>query len=123
MREYKMRWLPQIRQASLPERHKPSDFTVYVQYAAGDQDIALKAQEVLIRQNFRVPGIDQVGKVPSRMQVSYYRPEQKSFAGKLAGELGKKLGLPAGPDNAILVTSSKQLPGGIIEVWLPRQPS
>jgi len=101
----------------------PSDFTVYVQYAAGDQGIALEAQNVLIRLGYRVPGIDQVGKVPSRLQVRYYRHDQQSLAGELAGELGNKLGLPAGPDNAILVTSSKQLPGGILEVWLPHQAS
>lgn len=99
---------------------KPSDFTVYVQYAAGDKSIASKAQNALIEQGYRVPGIEKVGKVPSRLQVRYYHPEQKSLAGQLAGELGKKLGLPAGPDNAILVTSSQQLPKGILEVWLPR---
>ena len=102
---------------------KPSDFIVYVQYAAGDKDIASKAQSALKELGYRVPGIEKVGKVPSRLQVRYYHPEQESLAGELAGELGRKLGLPAGPDNAILVTSSKQLPGGILEVWLPRQPS
>lgn len=99
---------------------KPSDFTVYVQYATGDQDIASKAQGALLKLGYRVPGIEKVGKVPSRLQVRYYRPDQKSQAAELAGELGKTLGLPAGPDNAILVTSSKKLPGGILEVWLPR---
>jgi hypothetical protein len=52
--------------------------------------------------------------------VRYYRAEQKSFAGDLVQELGKTLGLPAGPENAILVKRSRELPGGILEVWLPR---
>ena len=102
---------------------KPSDFTIYVQYAADDQDMASKAQGALIKLGYRVPGIERVNKVPSRLQVRYYRPDQKSHASALAGALGKTLGLPAGPDSTILVTSSKPLPGGIHEVWLPHQSS
>jgi hypothetical protein len=98
---------------------RPSDFTVYVQYADGDRDIASRAQNELVRMGYRVPGIQLVANVPSRLQVRFYRPEQKSIAGELAGKLGKMLGGSAGPDNAILVTSSKKLPGGILEVWLP----
>jgi len=98
---------------------KPSDFTVYVQYAAGDRAVAEKAQAALTGMGYRVPGLDEVDRVPSRLQVRYYRPEQKSLAGELATELGKTLGLPASSDNAIPVTSrKKKLPGGILEVWL-----
>lgn len=102
---------------------KPSDFRVYVQYAASDQDIGLLAQSALIDLGYSVPGIEKVGKVPSRLQVRYYRPEQKSHAGELAGKIGKMLGLPASADNAILVISRKQLPRGILELWLPHKAS
>jgi hypothetical protein len=100
---------------------RPSDFTVYVQYAAEDRAVAVKAQNMLAGLGYHVPGIDEVEKVPSRLQVRYYRTDQKSQAGDLASDLGKALGLPAGTDNAILVTSKKKLPAGILEVWLPRQ--
>ena len=100
---------------------KPSDFTIYVQYPDGGRDTAVKTQSLLVNLGYRVPGIEQVGKAPSRLQVRYYRPDQRSYAGELATELGKGLNLPAGPDNAILVASSKQLPSGILEVWLPPQ--
>jgi hypothetical protein len=100
-------------------RTSASDFTVYVQYAVGDRDFAARAQSELLKMGYHVPGIQEVGKVPSRLQVRYYRPDQKPIASELAGQLGKQLGLAAGPDSAILVTSAKQLPGGILEVWLP----
>jgi hypothetical protein len=99
---------------------KPQDYTVYVQYPDANQEKALSAQRTLQEFGYRVPGIDKVANAPSRLQVRYYRPEQKQDASKLATELGKAISLPAGPDNAILVTSAKQLPSGIIEVWLPK---
>jgi hypothetical protein len=98
---------------------KPSDFIVYVQYPEGRRAAAVKAQSLLVNRGYRVPGIEQVGKAPSRLQVRYYRPEQRSLAGELATELGKGLDLPTSPDNAVRVTSSKELPSGILEVWLP----
>ncbi|CAD6881754.1 hypothetical protein [Methylomonas albis] len=98
---------------------KPSDFTIYVQYPSDGRDVAEKTRSLLLSFGYRVPGIEQVAKVPSRLQVRYYRPDQLTYAEKLAVELGKSLSLPAGSDNAILVTSSKQLPTGILEVWLP----
>lgn len=110
----------QSRQASTSSL-KSSDFTIYVQYPDGGRDTAVKTQSLLVDLGYRVPGIEQVGKAPSRLQVRYYRSEQRSFAEKLATELGKGLNLPTGPDNAILVISTKQLPSGILEVWLPPQ--
>jgi hypothetical protein len=100
---------------------KPSDFIIYVQYPDGGRDTAVKTQSLLVNLGYHVPGIEQVGKAPSRLQVRYYRPDQSSYAGELATELGKGLNLPTGSDNAILVTSSKKLPSGILEVWLPPQ--
>lgn len=100
---------------------KPSDFTLYVQYTDGGRDTAVKTQSQLIELGYRVPDIQQVGKAPSRLQVRYYRPDQRFYAEKLATELGKELNLPTGPDNAIPVKSAKELPSGILEVWLPLQ--
>lgn len=99
---------------------KPTDFTIYVQYPENGRDTAAKAQRTLQDLGYRVPGIHQVREAPSRLQVRYYRPDQQSYAGGLATELGKSLGLPATSDNAILVTNSSELPTGILEVWLPR---
>jgi hypothetical protein len=98
---------------------QPSDFTVYLQYPEGSQDTALKAQNLLVEVGFRVPGIEKVNKPPSRLQVRYYRPNQRTYAEALAIKLGKALDQPTSADNAILVTSQKQLPGGILELWLP----
>lgn len=99
---------------------KPENFMAYVQYAEGSKDIALKTQATLQKLGLRAPGVEQVAKVPSRLQVRYYRSEQRSFAGKLAVDLGAALQLPATADNAILVASTKQLPTGVVEVWLPQ---
>jgi hypothetical protein len=110
----------QSRQAPAPSL-KPSDFTIYVQYPDGGRDAAVKTQSLLVNLGYRVPGIEQVNKVPSLLQVRYYRPDQRSYAGELATELGKGLNLPANSDNAVLVKSSKELPSGILEVWLPAQ--
>lgn len=97
-----------------------SNFRVYVQFAEGSREIATKAVSALQEQGFRAPGIEQVKKVPLRLQVRYYRPEQHEFASKLVVSLGKALQLPAMLGDAILVTSSKQLPDGILELWLPQ---
>lgn len=105
--------------AAPPAALRPQDFLAYVQYAEGAKDIALKTQGTLQKLGFRAPGIDQVARVPSRLQVRYYRSEQRDFAGKLAVELGAALQLPATADNAVHVVSTKQLPTGVIEVWLP----
>jgi hypothetical protein len=112
----------QSRQATA-SNFKPADFTIYVQYLDGGRDTAVKTQTLLANLGYRVPGIEKVGKVPSRLQVRYYRPDQRSYAAELATELGTALKLPAGPDNAILVRSSKELPTGILEVWLPAEQS
>jgi hypothetical protein len=102
---------------------KPSDFTIYLQYSDGDRVTAEKTQTFLAKLGYRVPGMEQVAvtKAPSRLQVRYYRPEQLDFAVALVTELGNDLNLPVRPDSAILVDSTKQLPSGILEVWLPPQ--
>jgi len=99
--------------------YKSSDFTIYVQYPEGGRDAAIKTQSLLDSLGYRVPGIEKVNKTPSRLQVRYYLPDQHSYAGKLATVVGKEINMKTGPDNAILVTSTKQLPSGILEVWIP----
>jgi hypothetical protein len=99
----------------------PADFTIYLQFPEGGRDTAVRARGLLSNLGYRVPGIEQVAKAPSRIQVRYYRQEQRTYAGALAVELGKQLSLPASADNAILVTTSRELPSGILEVWLPSQ--
>jgi hypothetical protein len=102
-----------------PSTMRPADFEVYIQYGEGSREQALKAQNVLQQDGFRAPGIEQVKKAPSRLQVRYYRAEQKAFASNLAVKLGAKLSLSTTPDNAILVTSARELPTGLLELWLP----
>ena len=103
--------------AAESRRFEPSDFTVYVQYASGD--IGPEARGVLRDMGYRVPGIERVDTVPTRLQVRYYLPEQKTHAIGLAEELAQRLGLTADENSVVLLKSRKQLPGGILEVWLP----
>ena len=98
----------------------PSSFTVYIQYPAGQEDAARIAQSKLQQLGYRAPGIEQVRNVPSRLQVRYYRADQRNLASSLANSMGEALKLPASPDNAIRVQSEKALPGGILELWLPK---
>src|SRR4030095_9434425 len=108
LRECRTHWPPQSHLPRLQKRDSSHPTSLFMcNMGAEDQDIASKAQGALTRLGYRGPGIEKVNKVPSRLQVRYYRPDQKSHAGELAGELGKALGLPAGPDNAIFVTSSQ----------------
>jgi hypothetical protein len=70
----------------------------------------------LIKSN-RKSGIEQVAKAPSTLQVRYGRPDQRDYAKDLAKQLGTELHLP--DSSAIQLQSFKQLPSGILEVWLP----
>jgi len=100
---------------------KPPDFTIYLQYPQNSKDVAIKTQNYLINLGYNTPSIDKVNKAPSRLQVRYYRSEQRYFAEKLATKLGTVLKLSTSSDNTILLTSLKQLPSGILEVWLPQE--
>lgn len=95
-------------------------YLVYVQYPEGSREAAVRAQASLQKMGFSVPGIEQVRSSPSRLQVRYYRPEQRADASDLAVSLGKALDIPTTADNAIQVISQRQLPAGILEVWLPK---
>lgn len=99
---------------------KPSGFTVYIQYAAGDKEVASKTQGILTKLGYRSPGFEEVSNVPQRLEVRFYRPEQESFARDLASKLNNELDLPpSSAAAAVLFRSAKQLPEGILEVWLP----
>jgi hypothetical protein len=97
-----------------------SDFTVYIQYPAGSRDLALSAQATLQAQGYRAPAIEEVRQVPNHMQVRYYRPEQKDRAAGLLHEVGETLKLTTDPGDALQLKSQKQLPDGILELWLPK---
>jgi hypothetical protein len=97
-----------------------SDFTVYIQYPAGSRDLALSAQAKLQAQGYRAPGIEEVRQVPNHMQIRYYRPEQKDRAVGLLHEVGDTLKLATDPGDALQLKSQKQLPDGILELWLPK---
>ncbi|MFA5984361.1 MAG: hypothetical protein WC782_10125 [Methylococcaceae bacterium] len=98
----------------------PSSFVVYVQYPEGQQEAASIAQTTLQHMGYKAPGIELVRNVPSRLQVRYYRVDQKGLASSLVMSMGKTLNLPVSSDNAIRVQSDKALPDGILELWLPK---
>jgi hypothetical protein len=104
----------------VPSARPPSAFVIYIQYPEGQQEGARLAQSKLQQLGYRAPGIEQVRNVPSRLQVRYYRTDQKELAASLATSVGEALMLPTSADNAILVKSEKVLPDGILELWLPR---
>lgn len=99
---------------------QPADFTIYLQYPEGARDVAEKVQTWLIQRGYRVHGIEQVRKVPSRLEVRYYRPEQRPLAESLAKKLGEVTGQTTDKVNAKMLTTTKTLPTGIMEVWLSK---
>jgi hypothetical protein len=102
-----------------PASFEPKDFMVYVQYVEGAKEIALRAQTALSQMGFKTPGVEQVRKGPSKLQVRYYRLEQRMFAEKLAKDIGLALGFPVTSDNVVQIATAKKLPPGILELWLP----
>jgi hypothetical protein len=104
---------PEIVEPSL----KPSAFMIYLQYPEDARATAERVQASLVQQGYRVPGMEQVRNVPLQLEVRYYRPEQRVLAEGLAGELGSALSKPSA---AKIIKTSKSLPRGIMEVWLPR---
>lgn len=104
--------------------YQPSDFTVYIQYPDGQRESADLIQSFLESCGYHVPGIELVRNPPSRLQVRYYRTKQKSHSEDLSISLGRELNLITSADNAILVANSnKELPDGILEVWIPPEKS
>jgi len=101
----------------------PSSFVIYIQYPEGQLEAARAVQAKLQQLGYKAPGIELVRNVPSRLQVRYYRPDQKDLAASLATAIGETLKLPTSSDNAIRVQSNKALPDGILELWLPKPAS
>jgi hypothetical protein len=95
----------------------PGDFTVYVQYPEEHREQAVNASSLLLKQGYRVPGIDKVARSTARLEVRYYRADQERYAQGVSDELAKALALE--PTRPALIASSKQLPRGILEVWIP----
>jgi hypothetical protein len=98
---------------------KPYDFTVYVQYPPGDRDLGERVGALLKGWGYAVPVIQKVNKTPSHLQVRYYRANQRPLALKLAVALEQQFNLPTDDSKASIVSSSRELPNGILEVWLP----
>jgi hypothetical protein len=96
---------------------RPSDFTIYTQYK-DDRALATRVNARLKAAGFRAPAIDAQDNTPDKLQVRYYRPEQKPLAEGLAAQLGQDFGMPNA--EAVQLASKKELPTGILEVWLPR---
>jgi hypothetical protein len=99
---------------------QPSSFTIYVQYPEGQGETAEKVRTLLAQRGYHAPGMERVAKVPERLEVRYYRPEQRAAAEALAREVAAAIGQPPEAAAAKLLKSSKPLPSGIMEVWLPR---
>jgi hypothetical protein len=93
---------------------------VYIQYPEGQKENALAAQSKLQQSGYKTLGIERVQSVPTRLQVRYYRSDQKEIASSLAILVGQTLKVATSADNTILVKSDKVLPDGILELWLPR---
>jgi hypothetical protein len=95
----------------------PADFTVYVQFR-DDRALAGRVAANLRTAGFRAPAVDAQDNTPDNLQVRYYKPDQKPFAERLAAQLAQDFNLPNAA--ASQVVSKKELPAGILEVWLPR---
>lgn len=95
---------------------RPSDFTVYLQYGAGSQESATRMQSGLVSAGYKVPGIDAELTAPQTPEVRYYLRSQAEAARQLAAQVERLAGrAPA----LQFVGTSRSLPDGILEVWLP----
>jgi hypothetical protein len=97
-----------------------SSFTVYLQFPEGGRDTAGKVQASLIQRGYKVPGIEQVQTASSNLEVRYYRPEQREIAEALAKVVGATIGQSPEKTKVKMLVTSKTLPTGIMEVWLPK---
>jgi hypothetical protein len=110
-------------QESLPQRSPEqslnnSSFTIYIQYPKGSETQTNRLKGMLQERGFRIPAAEMVAQVPSSLQVRYYRKDQRQFAEQLSKDIASVMRIPA---TAELVTSTKPLPAGILEVWLPKK--
>ncbi len=97
-----------------------SSFTIYLQYPEDGRDTAEKVQSSLIQRGYKVPGLEQVSRAPSNLEVRYYRPEQREMAETLVREVGTAIGKAQEKTTVKMLATSKTLPSGIMEVWLPK---
>lgn len=110
-------------QESLPQQSletglSKSSFTIYIQYPKGAEKQVSTLKRILLEQGFRIPEAEMVSQVPDSLQVRYYREDQRQFAEQLSRDIGSVMGISA---TAIIISSAKPLPAGILEVWLPKQ--
>jgi hypothetical protein len=110
-------------QESLPQQNSEqafvnSSFTLFIQYPKGSEAQAYKLKGFLQEKGFRIPEAEMVPQVPSSLQVRYYRKDQRQFAEQLSTAIASAMGVPA---TAKIVASTKPLPAGILEVWLPNK--
>lgn len=104
--------------ATVQNASKPSDFKVYIQYGAGAQDQAAEAQKKLISIGYGAPSPQLTTTATDAPEVRYYRASQAKFAEELSSQIKDVIGVAATPK---FVGANRQLPDGILEVWLPPQ--
>jgi hypothetical protein len=103
--------------AGLPSGVNPAAYSVYIQYGNAAGHFASKYGAELSGIGFQVPPLEQVPAPPDVPEVRYYLPGQQPLAEWLTKRLDEQA-----PQRQAAITKligSGDLPGGIIEVWIP----
>lgn len=94
--------------------------TVFLHYAQdADRDRAAELQMELAGLGYKAPGVQHVSVAPRRMQIRYYKDDQRALAEALAAAVTKQLRLTAPPELQSLQRSFPKLPRDVLEIWFP----
>jgi hypothetical protein len=94
--------------------------TVYLQIASESQrPDAVRLQQALRAQGYKVPGIELTSTAPNEAQVRYFYATQTDTANQVADLVGRTLNGPK-PTTVSLAGRYRNLPGGVMEFWFPR---
>lgn len=99
-----------------PAGVKPADYTIYIQYGSGSKERAAALADYLRTSGFRVPAAELVTSAPAVGDVRYYKQDQASLADELAQRVSPAIGSIARPK---FIGGQRNLPDGILEIWLP----